>query len=131
MILLVTSIICRLHGTVVSLQREALFPKERQKGLKFGCLWHTVGEVMLRHPLFLSPANMVCDLCPSSLAGSTSRNPSAGRTHSIATTGTQRPVCNNVPSCDGRSGMEEGKVGLNLYIYIYIMCVCIYILIIL
>lgn len=30
------------------------------------------------------------------------------------------PICNNVPSCDGRNGTEEGKVGLNFYIYIYI-----------
>ena len=35
-----------------------------------------------------------------------------------------RPVCNNVPSCDGRNGTEEGKVGLN-YIYIYNVCVCV------
>ena len=42
-----------------------------------------------------------------------------------------RPVCNNVPSCDGRNGTEEGKVGLNLYIYIMCVCVCLCILIIL
>ena len=34
MILLVASINCRPHGAVVSLQREALFPKERQEGLE-------------------------------------------------------------------------------------------------
>lgn len=47
------------------------------------------GEVMLRHPLFLDWGNVVCDLCPLSHEGATSRSLSAGETHGIATIGTQ------------------------------------------
>lgn len=65
------------------------FRNKSKKDLEFGSPWHMLGEVMLRHPLFLDWGNVVCDVCPLSHEGATSRSLSAGETRGIATMGTQ------------------------------------------
>ena len=65
------------------------FRKKSKRDLGFGSLWHMLGEVMLRHPLFLDWGNVVRDLCPLSHEGATSGSLSAGETHGIAMIGTQ------------------------------------------